>query len=298
MELRDIEYFAVVAEHGHLGRAAESLGLSQPALSKSLRRLERALDVKLVKRAGRGIQLTAEGAALQTRALELKLSLANVAREISDMGQGRLGLLSVGTGPAVAEELLPGVATVLLSDAPRLKLKVIVSDNDVMLPALRSGELDVVVNYLPRAIWEGLVQERLYDDEFVVCAGAHHPLASRERVTFSDLSGQRWVLSEPNLHSQIWLERAFEARGLPPPRVAFETRSIRLRLQAVSSSDLLDFTSRRVVEEAARTFRLRELPVEDLPWRRAIGMLWRKDSYIAPSAQRLMNLLKSAARNF
>ena len=50
MELRDIEYFAVIAEHGHLGRAADALGLSQPALSKSLRRLEQALQVKLVKR--------------------------------------------------------------------------------------------------------------------------------------------------------------------------------------------------------------------------------------------------------
>ena len=54
MELRDIEYFAVIAEHGHLGRAADALGLSQPALSKSLRRLEQALQVKLVKRTPKG----------------------------------------------------------------------------------------------------------------------------------------------------------------------------------------------------------------------------------------------------
>jgi len=61
MELRDIEYFAVVAEHGNLRRAAESLGLSQPALSKSLRRLEKSMAAKLVKRTPKGVELTAVG---------------------------------------------------------------------------------------------------------------------------------------------------------------------------------------------------------------------------------------------
>ena len=64
MELRDIEYFTVVAEHGNLGRAAEALGLSQPALSKSLRRLEHEIGAKLVKRTPKGVELSAEGMAL------------------------------------------------------------------------------------------------------------------------------------------------------------------------------------------------------------------------------------------
>ena len=88
MELRDIEYFAVIAEHGHLGRAADALGLSQPALSKSLRRLEHALHVKLVKRTPKGVELTAEGSVLLLRVRELRLSLQGVAREIADMSSG------------------------------------------------------------------------------------------------------------------------------------------------------------------------------------------------------------------
>jgi DNA-binding transcriptional LysR family regulator len=58
MELRDIEYFAVIAEHGSLARAAEGLGLSQPALSKCLRWLENAVEAKLVKRTSKGVELT------------------------------------------------------------------------------------------------------------------------------------------------------------------------------------------------------------------------------------------------
>src|SRR5215475_2176125 len=90
MELRDIEYFAVVAEHGHLGRAANALGLSQPALSKSLRRLERDLQVKLVKRTPKGIELTSEGSVLLLRVRDLRLSMHSLRREITDVGEGRV----------------------------------------------------------------------------------------------------------------------------------------------------------------------------------------------------------------
>ena len=90
MELRDIEYFAVVAEQRHLGRAAELLGLTQPALSKSLRRLESALEVKLVRRIPKGIELTAEGTALASGAHALRLSMKDVVREVSDVTHGRV----------------------------------------------------------------------------------------------------------------------------------------------------------------------------------------------------------------
>src|SRR4051812_11411328 len=135
MELRDIEYFAVIAQHGHLGRAAEALRLTQPALSKSLRRLEEALDAKLVKRTPRGVELTAEGAALLERVRGLRLSLQDVAREVKDVSEGRVGHLRVGVGESIAEYLLPTAFEALLRDSPRMSLRIHVSDNDQMLPA-------------------------------------------------------------------------------------------------------------------------------------------------------------------
>src|SRR3954453_21801134 len=106
MELRDIEYFAVIAEHGHLGRAAQALGISQPGMSKSLARLEAAVGVKLVKRTSKGVELTMEGAALQRRAQELRISLQSVTREIKDVGSGRTAHLRIGVGPAISERFL------------------------------------------------------------------------------------------------------------------------------------------------------------------------------------------------
>ncbi len=301
MELRDIEYFAVVAEHGNVGRASEALGLSPPALSKSLRRLEKSLQVKLVKRTPKGVELTSVGTALLAQVSRLRLALDDVAREAADLSQGRAGHLRIGAGPSIVEHLLPAAYTALLKDAPNLTLEISVTDNDVMAPALRNGELDLIFNVIPPSPYEGLVQKHLFDDEWVVCASTHHPLAKRKRVTLTDLAQERWVLPLPNNLSreflmQQWLSRAFQDRGLPPPRVAVATRSVRLRLQTSAFSNLLSFTSRRILRQAGPRFRLAEVPVKELRWRRPVGVIYREGGYLSPAARRLIEILKSTAQ--
>src|SRR4030095_10884208 len=83
MDLRDIEYFAVLAEHGQLVRAAEALGLSQPALSLSLRRLEKSAQAKLVRRTPKGVELTDVGTALLAHVQRLRLTPSALPRDIA-----------------------------------------------------------------------------------------------------------------------------------------------------------------------------------------------------------------------
>jgi DNA-binding transcriptional LysR family regulator len=295
MDLRDIEYFAVIAEHGHLGRAAEALGLGQPALSISLRRLEREADAKLVRRTPKGVELTAVGSALLSHVRRLQLARGDLARELADLAHGRAGHLRIGAGPTITENLLAVTCTALLGESPKVSFKITVSDNDVMIPALRNGEFDLVVNYLGMDPLEDLVKEQLYEDGHGVIASASHPLAKKKQVTLADLAQQKWALNEQTLLSQQWLRRKFQESGYPPPRCAFESRSIRLRLQAVASSDLLDYTSRQVYLQAAERFRLVELPVEQLKWRRPVGVVYREGGYLSPAARRFIELLKETS---
>lgn len=297
MELRDIEYFAVVAEHGHLGRAAEALGLSHPALSKSLRRLERSVQAKLVQRTPKGVELTAEGTALLSHVRALRLSLADVTREIAALSQGRVGHLRIGVGPGVAPQLIPKACSALLKDGAKTTFKVIVETGDVLVPALRKGEYDLIVTGILSSPPEGLTQEVLYDDEFVVVASTHHRFANAKTVTIGDLSHEQWVLSPANVVSWQLLHRAFEDHRLPPPHVALESNSTSVRLQAVSCSELLGFGARRFQRQATRELRLVELPVKDISWSRRVGVSYRKDAYLSPLARRFIELLKSTAQD-
>ena len=294
MELRDIEYFAIVAEHGNVRRASEALGLSPPALSKSLRRLEEAMQAKLVERTPKGVALTPIGTALLAQAHRLRVTLRDIKREAEDLSQGRAGHLRIGVGVTTVEDL-PEAYVALLKEVPRLTGQITVADNDVMVPVLRRGELDLIFNVIPETPYEGCVQEHLFDDEFVVCASADHPLAKRKRVTMADLAHEEWALSAPGVLNVQHVQRAFQERYLPPPRIAIEARSVPLRLQICAATSLLSFNTRRSLRQVAPRFRLKELPVDELKWRRPFGVIYRREAYLSPAARRLIDVLRTVA---
>lgn len=290
MELRDLEYFVVVAEQGNLGRAAAELRLSQPALSKSLKRLEDALEVKLFRRNASGMELTAEGSLLLSRARDLRDSLRNVAREVSDVSRGHAGHINVGVGPNANDDFLLAAVTELLRIEPRITMKVIVSDQDEILPALRRGEIDVVVNVVYPKPPAGLAYIPLREDECVVCCGLGHRLAGRTRVALADLSDERWALGEPGLPTQQILNEVLRDHGMEPPRAALQTRLLSMRLQAAVRSDLLIYTSKAIAEQFGG---LAVLPVAELRWVRSLGVLHRKEPYLSPALRRFIEILKT-----
>jgi DNA-binding transcriptional LysR family regulator len=295
MELRDIEYFAIVAEHGHLGRAAEALDLSTAALSKSLRRLETSVQAKLVKRTPKGVELTIEGDALLARVRGLRSSLADVAREVGDLSNGRIGHLRVGAHAGVLRDLLGRACSGLLSDAPKVTLAITIGANDVLESALQRGELDLIVNAIPAAL-EGTVQEHLYDDEMVVYASASHRLANGRRVTLSDLAQERWAMWSPNVPSWQRLHQTFADHGLTPPKIAVVTSSVSVRFDVVAASDLLGLNLRRAVSEAAPRYQIAELPVAELTLPVRTGVTYRKGAYLPPAGRRFIEILKVTAK--
>ncbi|MBI4205699.1 MAG: LysR family transcriptional regulator [Betaproteobacteria bacterium] len=297
MELRDIEYFEVIAEHRNLGRAAEALGLGQPALSMSLRRLEKSAQAKLVKRTPKGVELTAVGSALLAHVYRLRLARDDLAREVADLAQGRAGHLRIGTGPATVETFLPAACSALLKDAPKVTLRITVADTDVLLPALHNGELDIVVTHIPQLPTQDLIQELLWDDEFVVYASVNHRLAKRKPVTPGDLVQERWATTVGSaFRSWQSLHRTFADHGLPPPQIALVSDSVMLRLRTVASCDLLGFSSRRVVQLAAPHVRVTIIPVKGMNWIRHVGVAYRKDAYLSSAARRFIEILKATAR--
>jgi DNA-binding transcriptional LysR family regulator len=200
-QLRDVEYFAAIAEHGQVQRAAAALGLSQPALSKSLRRLEVAMNARLLKRTPKGVELTSEGSALLARVSKLRLSLDDVTREITDLSEGRAGHLRIGMA-AVLAHVVPRVCSTLLKEAPRLTLQLTESPQSALVTALRNGTLDVAVSATADPRQDDLIEERLFDEESAIFASAHHRLANRRQLTLAELAQERWAL--PSIDSGVW----------------------------------------------------------------------------------------------
>jgi DNA-binding transcriptional LysR family regulator len=299
MDLRDIEYFAVLAEHGQLVRAAEALGLSQPALSLSLRRLEKSANAKLVKRTPKGVELTAIGTALLTHVHRLRLARDDLAREVADLAQGKAGDVRIGTGPATAEGFLPAACIALFKEAPQVTLHTSIgATTDLLLPRLRTGELDIVVNHIANLPQHDLLLEPLWEDEFVVYAAADHRLARRRSVTLADLVEERWASTAASAF-QAWqsLERTFSERGLPSPRFSMISDSVMLRQRMVACTTVVGIGSRGIVEANAASLRLKIIRVTDVKWMRPVAVVYRKAGYLSPSARRFIEILKSTAKH-
>lgn len=293
MEFRDIEYFAVVAEHGNLGRAAEALGLSQPALSLSLRRLEKAMQTKLVKRTPKGVELTATGVALLSRVQRLRLAREDVFRELADLSQGRAGLLNIGAHPGVVSYPLAPACAELLKDVTDLEVAVTAMTSR-LVPALRSGELDLIIHdtIAPHA---DLVQEYLFDDPFVTFVAADHRLAKRKQVTIQDLAQERWARSGISENWDRFVQASLAA-GNPPPRAGSRTDSQPLRDYLVATAGLLGYTTQRDFKEIATRYRVAQIKVKELERVRRVHVSYRKDGYLSPAGCRFIEILKTIAK--
>lgn len=295
MEIRDIEYFSAVAEHLHVGRAAEALGMSQSALSKCLRRIENAVGAKIVKRTPKGVELTGTGSAVLSHIHRLRTAHADIMREVADLSQGSAGHLRIGVSQGLPEQLLGAASGLLLNERQKVTLEVVVVKTDELMAALSKGKFDLAVSSAETALPSDLEQLHLLDDQFAVYASVEHPLASRKRVPLSDLTRERWTKSAANRFSWDVLSRIFQANRLPPPVLALEANSAVIRFHAMAASGLLHFSSRPFIRRAATGFCVTELNVTGLAWTRHIHVIYRKGGYLSPVARRLIELLKMTA---
>jgi DNA-binding transcriptional LysR family regulator len=294
--LRDVEYFAAIAEHGQVQLAAAALGLSQPALSKSLRRLEASMNTKLLKRTPKGVELTSVGSALLARVGKLRLSLDDVTREIADLSGGRAGRLRIGSNASSALDFLPKACEVLMEEAPKLSLKVAVLERDALLTGIRNGELDFAIVSNMASHQPDLIEIPLYEEDYRVYASAKHPLAKRRQLTLADLVNERWALANINGPTGRYLTHSFAQAGLPPPIIAIESTFVPMRHHLIATSKLFGINSRAAVNYAVAHFPIVELQVNDFSIARRGGVVYRKDAYLPPAALRFIEILKETAK--
>ena len=290
LDLRDLRYFQIIAELGHLGRAADALGRSQPALTKCVRRLESALDAELFVRKGRGIVLTQVGEMLLVRTRRLRVSADTVLREVQQFARGDAGRVRLGCGTTSAEYLLPGVCDLVLSKAAGITLEINVAMNYVLREQLRRGEIELIL---------GMIQEPdneftavpIKEDIVVVAAGHAHPIFRKQSPRLTDLVKYDWVLPVPQVASRRWLDAAFEKHDLPPPRAQIETNSTPMSQQMIANAQLLCFVSRHTLSRGSDC-PLREVPIEATTLRRRVGLTYY-GAHLAPPVQRVVDLMST-----
>lgn len=293
MDLRDLQYFEVIAELEHMGRASERLHRTQPALTSCVRRLEEACGATLFEKTGRGIRLTTAGKALLKWAQRTRFDVESARREIGDIGRGLTGTIKVGIVPTAAQFLLPPAARQLMAEAPGITMRTTVALVDVLHPLLRAGDVDLVVGS-EAARDPGFVSQFLAEDQIVVAASASHEVFET-KATLKSLTAYRWVLQPPGAPTRDWLDQTFDRHYLPRPIVQVESNFLLMLPALIHQTGLLSFISRLHLKEGRSGAHLREVELDGTTMHRRLVVTYRESGYLSPAAQRLIGLLGKVA---
>lgn len=286
----DIHYFIATATEGSLVRAAQSLGLTQPALTKSIKRLEKHLGVTLFIRTPRGSELTDAGRAFYARVRTLSNAMDDAVMEARDLGGGHAGLLRLGITPAVSHFVLSALFPTLNTERPAAIVKVTSAFGDVLLGAIERKDLHLAVCPLPDDLPPGLEVDVLYDDPFSAILNVTHPLAGRERLSMADMGDCQWVASGKQEFARRSIEQAVARQGMPRLDIRIEANSMEALATVVSRTHLVSLFNARFGSPTALPDNVVVIPI-DLPGvHRRVGIL-HKRGYLSPIAQRAREIL-------
>ena len=300
LDVPRLRQLAMIVRHHSFSKAAEQMGISQPALSKNIRSLERALGVQLLERGRFGAIPTAFGLALVRHADSIDAELRSASQEIEALRVARSGHARIGCGPSEATRLLPTALGRLRSAAPGIRVTILYGLNEALMPMVKHGEVDFALSSIPaRCPDPDLKQLRLHEDRAAVIARRGHPLMNRrEQLTAAQLVDQQWILATQHELERLAFDQLCLEAGLVAPQNTLETTSAVLMKTMVMQSDFLTFLPRELVYWEERAGLLAPLNIVGYSWRRNVGVTMRARAGLNPAAELLIKTLQEVGKEF
>ena len=297
MILRQLHQFLAVIDCGSVGRAARQLGLSQPALTKYIRSLERTLGAPLFTRSYEGMALNQFGRSLEPRARSITIEVERAEREIREILGAERGRIVVGTSPSFASAVLvPHVLPAFRASHPHVQLVLIEGFLEAAAARVASGEMDFAIGTLPfDFVHDDLASEVLLPRERVMLvAGRDNPIAARRRVPLAEVQPGPWLLPRGSgLRARI--NEVFVTRGLAAPEAAFMYEALSLAKDLLNQGPFIAALSVSAVEVELNAGTLRVVRVPEFVLERSISLLYRPDPSLGPAAKLLFDRIRAAS---
>jgi len=297
LKLRDLHILKAAARLGSLGKAANELAISQPAVSKAITDLERLLGVRLLERSPKGVEPTMYGYALLNRSIAVFDELKQGVSDIDYLADPTRGEIRIACPLALASTLIPPVFKGFVEKHPRAVLhfdEVTAAGATRNFQELRERKYDLILERwsLPpedRSV-DDLNIEFLFDDPLVIVAGAKSKWAGRRRrIDLAELVDESWIMQEPWTWNYRNLAEVCRARGLAMPKASVVTLSISVITHFLADGQFI--TS--MPSSVAYFKSLKVLPV-DLPARPwPVNVATLRNRTISPMAERFIVHLRA-----
>lgn len=289
MNLHHLRLFAAVVDHGGFTKAAESLHLSQPAISKSLNELERQLGLTLLDRGGRSIRLTDAGQTLYARAREL-FGVERIAeQELREIRGLKRGVLRIGASTTIATYMLPPYLGRFHLRHPGIRIRATSANTRTVLRMLLESRVDVALVEGPVSHPQVEIQP-WREDELVVISHPEHRLLYSTGVDVAMLVREQFIVREPGSGTRDVIARALALHGarLAKTMRVGGTEAIK---QAVAAGLGLAIVSRAAAADQLALGKIAVLSVEGLVMRRTLGQIKLRGRVPTAAARELELLL-------
>lgn len=292
MRLSQIHHFVAVAQHGSLRGAAQAVGVSQPAITKSIRQLEDELQVRLLQRTARGAVPTLAGKAFLARARVIQAELRKVEEEVEAL-RGGSGAVSFGIAPAACMLLVPEAVTQFRRRFPRASVRIVEGVNSALLPLVRDETLDFSVGQAAEQRTDRSLRFKpLFRLALSVVGRQGHPL--REATSLARLAEASWLVFYPIGTGA--LAKAFKAAGVPVPATTIQCESYASALALIAKTDTLGLIAPQMLDEPYAQRNLLRIPVRETLPAPLVGMHLRSDAPLTPAAAAMAQAVSASAR--
>lgn len=296
LKLKQLRLLVAVGVHGNIQNAAREMGMSQPAATKMIQDLELDFEVKLFNRTNRGVVPTIFGQTLIRHGKLIFAQVSNAAQELDDLSEGNAGRVVVGTLLAASTKLIPAAVEILLEDRPNVAIKIVEGTNEVLMPGLLSGEIDMVVGRLPSHRHRDKIrQEKLVEESIHAVVGVDHPLADRRTVNFAQMKPFGWILPPHETALRRHVDQFFVSQQQYIPPVMIESVSYLTNRALLQSRNLIGLMPAQVVAQDIANGYMQQLDW-DVPFGRGpIGISFRLEDELSPAGRAFKAALHHAA---
>jgi len=292
--LRELEAFLGVARLGSFTRAAQSLNMSQPALTVRIRHLEEALGVRLLDRTTRSVMLTQVGREFLPVVERVIGEITAVAVSAQELVGKRRGLVTVAALPSIASKLLPEMLAAFKAQHPGITVRLRDAVTQRVISYVKSGEADFGIGSHTKVDSE-LRISHLMDDPVSVAFLPGHPLEDRDRIGLNDLLPSPLILMDHEYSVRDLIEQAFHSIGrMVVP--AYEASYVPTALGLVKAGLGIAIIAQSALGEAAESVGLRVRAIDHPMLVRHIGLIESAGRSLSPAAQQFVSAVFEACR--
>ncbi|HEX6018481.1 MAG TPA: LysR family transcriptional regulator [Burkholderiaceae bacterium] len=293
---RQLNAFLAVVTHGSLGRAAQALHLTQPALSRTIRRLELQIGAPLFDRQTKGMSLTAIGEALLPHARLLQHQADIADEEIQALRGLAKGTIRVGAIGSAASGVLPLALARTLECWPNLRAYVVEGVSDRLSHALANHEIDLALDVVRPTDDDDpevcAIADCQWEDRSSIVAASAHPLRRRPGLKLADTLAEKWAVPPRGTEPFDHLQQVLRAHGLPLPNVVIETRSITMLKSLIVHAGFLCWMAEPICEAERAAGSIDALPLPELVAPRRLTVFRRRHGMLPAPAAKLVEQLR------